>query len=124
MNEIELKTSDKRYSRAVNLKYQEVSVFSDVTKKPCDGEYNVDGTFVRFRNGLLHGGKGPDGFDVPAYETEDGHCEYFTNGLLHREGMPAVISDFGEWEEWWLHGKLIMIRASGRFKAELEKAGA
>lgn len=122
MNEIiEMKTPDIKYSKSECLKYQGVTVFNDVSQKPCDGEYTVSDTIVRFRNGLLHGDKTPDGLDIPAYETETGHTEYFKNGFLHREKGPAVITDWGDWEEWWNEGKLIFIRARGTFKTEIEK---
>ena len=122
MNEtIEMKTPDIKYSKSECLKYQGVTVFNDVSQKPCDGEYTVSDTIVRFRNGLLHGDKTPDGLDIPAYETETGHTEYFKNGFLHREKGPAVITDWGDWEEWWNEGELIFIRARGTFKTEIEK---
>lgn len=123
-NIVELQTDDRTMSKSENLKYSGVTVFNDVTRKPCDGEYNIDGTIIRFKDGLLHGGKTPDGLDVPAYETETGHTEFFENGLLHRDGYPAVISDWGNWEEWWSHGNLIFIRARGSIKSELVSAGA
>ena len=122
MNEIiEMKTPDKSYSKSECLKYKGVTVFNDVSQKPCDGQYMVSDTIVRFRNGLLHGGKAPDGLDIPAYETETGHTEYFENGFLHRVNGPAVISDWGDWEEWWNEGELILIRARSSLKTELEK---
>ena len=122
MNEtIEMKTPDIKYSKSECLKYQGVTVFNDVSQKPCDGEYTVSDTIVRFRNGLLHGDKTPDGLDIPAYETETGHTEYLKNGFLHREKGPAVITDWGDWEEWWNEGELILIRARGTFKIEIEK---
>ena len=122
MNEtIEMKTPDIKYSKSECLKYQGVTVFNDVSQKPCDGEYTVSDTIVRFRNGLLHGDKTPDGLDIPAYETETGHTEYFKNGFLHREKGPAVITDWGDWEEWWNEGELILIRARSSLKTELEK---
>ena len=122
MNEtIEMKTPDIKYSKSECLKYQGVTVFNDVSQKPCDGEYTVSDTIVRFRNGLLHGDKTPDGLDIPAYETETGHTEYLKNGFLHRVNGPAVISDWGDWEEWWNEGELILIRARSSLKTELEK---
>lgn len=122
MNEIiEMKTPDKSYSKSECLKYQGVTVFNDVSQKPCDGQYMVSDTIVRFKNGLLHGGKTPDGLDIPAYETDIGHAEYFNKGLLHRVNAPAVISDWGDWEEWWNEGELILIRARGSLKSKLEK---
>ena len=122
MNEtIEMKTPEIKYSKSECLKYQGVTVFNDVSQKPCDGEYTGSDTIVRFKNGLLHGDKTPDGLDIPAYETETGHTEYFKNGFLHREKGPAVITDWGEWEEWWNDGELILIRARGTFKTEIEK---
>lgn len=122
MNEtIEMKTPDIKYSKSECLKYQGVTVFNDVSQKPCDGEYTVSETIVRFRNGLLHSDKTLDGLDIPAYETETGHTEYFKNGFLHREKGPAVITDWGDWEEWWNEGELIFIRARGTFKTEIEK---
>lgn len=121
MNEIiEMKMPDVKYSKSECLKYQGVTVFNDVSKKTCNGEYAVSDTIVRFKNGLLHGDSTPDGLDIPAYETETGHTEYFKNGLLHRENAPAVISDWGDWEEWWNEGELVLIKANGSLKTELE----
>ena len=125
--------NDKSYSKSECLKYQGVTVFNDVSQKPCDGQYMVSDTIVRFRNGLLHGGKAPDGLDIPAYETETGDIvrKYskkhngpkivslkYNNGLVNG---PAVISDWGDWEEWWNEGELILIRARSSLKTELEK---
>lgn len=118
---IEMRTPGKENSKSECLKYQGVTVFNDVSRKPCDGEYMVSGTIVRFRNGLLHGGTTPEGLDIPAYETDTGHTEYFENGILHRENGPAIISDWGDWEEWWNNGELVLIRARGTLRTEIEK---
>ena len=74
MNEIiEMKTPDKSYSKSECLKYQGVTVFNDVSQKPCDGQYMVSHTIFRFRNGLRHGGNAPHVLYIPAYETYTVH---------------------------------------------------
>lgn len=116
----EIQTNDNRMSRSQNLKFQGVSIFNDVTQKPCNGTYETNGTIVRFKNGLLHGGKNEEHFDLPAYQTEEGHIEFFENGLLHRENAPAVISDWGDWEEYWNHGELILIKSANKIELDIE----
>lgn len=106
---IELKTSDTKYSKSECLKYQGISIFNDM--KPCHGEYIMRGFTKRFKNGLLHGGKSTNGTVLPAYETDEGHVEFFENGLIHRENAPAIISNWGDWEEWWYYGTLLLIRS-------------
>lgn len=120
---IEIKTSDTKYSKSECLKYQGVSIFNDITKEPCHGEYNTDEFTTRFKNGLLHGGVTSEGNTLPAYETSDGHLEFFENGLLHRDNAPAIISHWGEWEEWWSHGSLVLIKSTGSIDFHLEKKG-
>ena len=115
----ELKTNDTSYSRAVNLKYQGVSVFEDKTQKPMHGEYQTGEEILRFKDGLLHGGTDTDGIDMPAYENQDGCSEFFCNGLLHRDNAPAVIRDFGTWEEWWFQGNLLEIRATVKIEKQI-----
>lgn len=116
---VELKTSDTSYSKAECLKYQSITIINDITQKPCHGEYSNKGFTTRFKNGLLHGGKSPDGIDLPAYESDSGHAEFYENGLLHRENAPAVISNWGDWEEWWCHGQLTIIRTSGKINKKI-----
>lgn len=115
----EIQTNDKSLSHSENLKYLGVTIFNDETKKPCNGIYESFGQTVRFKNGLLHGGKNEENQDVPAYETEAGHCEFWENGLLHRESGPAVISDWGNWEEYWNHGELILIKSENKIETEV-----
>ena len=115
----EIQTSDKRLSRSQNLKYLGVTVFSDDTKKPCNGTYDCNVTIVRFSNGLLNGGINEEKLEVPAYETEEGHSEYWKNGLLHRENAPAVISDWGNWEEYWNNGELVAIKSASKIEMNI-----
>ena len=115
----EIHTSDKTLSHSPNLKYQGVSIFNDEDKKPCNGVYEMNGTTIRFNKGLLHGGKNEEHQDVPAYQTENGHCEFWENGLLHRENAPAVISDWGDWEEYWNHGELVLIKSINKIEMKV-----
>jgi hypothetical protein len=62
---------------------------------------------------LLHGGTGIDGDSQPAIELANGHTEWWEEGQLHRENGPAVIAMHGTWEEYWLHGDMVMIRVYG-----------
>ncbi len=84
---------------------------------PADGEVVIDmhddpavfdDCILRFKNGLLDGG------DKPAVECpETGHAEYWKNGRLHRDdGLPAVITNSGDREEYWLDGTLQYIKCS------------
>ena len=57
------------------------------------------GAILRFKNGLLDGGH------LPAIECDDAHLEFYKDGQLHREGGPAVISDYGKIKEYWKNGK-------------------
>ena len=132
-NVYEIKTSDTKKSRAKNLKYQGVSIFEDTSTKPCHGEFAIqrktarDGgetvitEIVNFEHGLLQNRKDSDGLVVPAYRTDLGDAEYFENGLLHREDGPAVICDWGNWEEWWHHGTLVMIRTTNKITSEIAR---
>ena len=57
------------------------------------------GAILRFKNGFLDGGR------LPAIECDDAHMEFYKDGQLHREGGPAVVSDYGKIKEYWKNGK-------------------
>lgn len=57
------------------------------------------GAILRFKNGFLDGGH------LPAIECDDAHLEFYKHGQLHRDGGPAVISDYGKVKEYWKNGK-------------------
>lgn len=132
-NVYEIKTSDTKKSRAKNLKYQGGAIFEDSSSKPCHGELSVQRNVLRggeeisvtkivnFEHGLLQNRKDSEGFVVPAYRTDLGDAEYFENGILHRENGLAVICDWGNWEEWWQHGTLVMIRTTSKITLEIVK---
>ncbi len=132
-NVYEIKTNDTRKSRAKNLKYQGVSIFDDKTTNPCHGEFSIQRKIIRngdettitetvnFRHGLLQNRRDSEGLIVPAYRTDFGDAEYFENGLLHRENGPAVICDWGNWEEWWHQGSLVMIRTTNKITSEIAR---
>jgi hypothetical protein len=109
----EFKTNDRSHSRSRYLKFLGATVGNKKTGIPCEGDYNVNGDISRFRNGLLHGGKGLEGEDQPAIELLNGHTEWWEDGQLHRDRGPAVISQGGAWEEFWHHGELVLIRVYG-----------
>ena len=56
------------------------------------------GAILRFRNGYLDGG------NLPAVECDDSHMEFYKDGQLHREGGPAVVSNYGKVKEFWKNG--------------------
>jgi hypothetical protein len=62
---------------------------------------------VRLKEGFLSNHKREDGEILPAVEAWDGHTEWWEKGLLHREDGPAVLSDGGEWEEYWENGRFM-----------------
>jgi hypothetical protein len=107
-------TSDKKLSRALYRKYFRQPVMNDADGKMCDGEYYINGTIARFKNGFLHGGVNSAGESQPAIESNfQNHIEWWTDGRLHREEGPAVITEFGNWEEFWIEGTLQEIRCLG-----------
>jgi len=107
---LELKTHDVRYSRSAFLKYAK-KTFGDKADGAMHGEYLIDGVITRFHNGLLHGGTDIAGEPQPAVILPDNHTEWWEMGVLHRDEGPAVISKFGDWEEFWVRGTLVMIRS-------------
>ena len=64
---------------------------------------------LNWKNGFLNSEP-----DIPAVQMEDFHTEFWENGKLsnkdldkHGNLMPAVISNYGKHEEWWMDGKRI-----------------
>jgi hypothetical protein len=104
---------DARYKskgRRLEWNYERRRV-TDGRGRPVDGveKYKDIKIVMRFRWGRLDGD--PDRGKVvrPAYE-EEGHLEYWRDGLMHRDnGSPAVISENGAVREWWVNG--VFIRA-------------
>jgi len=62
-------------------------------------DFYSDGTKQWFLNGNLHRQ------DVPAHIGRDGEKQWFLNGKLHREDGPALTCSNG-YKEWWLNGNL------------------
>lgn len=115
-------THDENLSRALYKKYFSQPVLSQEEGKLCDGEYNIKNTIARFKNGFLHGGVNSEGEPQPAIECGfQNHVEWWEDGKLHRENGPAVITEFGNWEEFWLQGQLQEIRCLGSI--DLSKEG-
>jgi hypothetical protein len=100
-------------SRALFLKFMGKRIGDNETAAAVDGDRVIKAdTFdcvIRFRDGFIHGGKDPDGNPQPAIECVNAHTEWWEDGWLHRDGGPAVIHDFGDWEEYWDHGNLVAI---------------
>lgn len=94
-------TSDITFSQSRCLKFMGQIIY-DEYGKPMNGERRMsDGSLMRFKEGLIHGG------EFPAIEYENGGTEYWQNGFPH--GNPAVITNFGTRTETWNHGQLIKI---------------
>jgi hypothetical protein len=104
-----LKTSDITKSRGLFLKFMGKQVGNNEEGKPCNGDYLIKETVLRFKDGYLHGGTDREDDPQPAIECGDGHTEWWEKGYIHRDEGPAIISDYGDWEEYWEHGKLVMI---------------
>jgi hypothetical protein len=86
---------------------------------PVDGvkQYRGSKVIQRFKNGFLDGdsstGSGRS-LVKPAYEDE-GHVEYWRDGVLHRDtNRPAVISGNGKIKEWWFNGVFIRKEETGK----------
>ena len=108
----------KTVSRSVDLMKNKKPV------KTINGELKQGSEFVIFENkfgfkqiscilnwkdGFLHSTP-----DTPAVQFDDSHTEYWENGKLsNREQdiygnlMPAVISQYGSIEEYWVDGKRV-----------------
>jgi hypothetical protein len=109
MVKLEGAEAEKSKSRALFLKFQGKAVYDGEARRAINGDRIVQETIIRFENGYIHGGLDLDGKPQPAIECKDVHTEWWEQGYLHREDGPAVISDFGDWEEYWEHGKLVSI---------------
>lgn len=104
----------EKRTRSLYIKYMRKTVGNQATGQPMHGEYAIENTIMRFdEKGLLHGGKDVYGDGQPAIEMPNGHAEWWEHGEIHREGAPAVITQYGEWEEWWNRGTLVEIRQNG-----------
>lgn len=64
---------------------------------------------LNWKDGFLSSTK-----DTPAVQMEDGHTEYWENGVISNtqldengNQMPAIYTDFGETKEYWINGKRI-----------------
>ena len=96
-------TSDISYSKSRCLKFMGQLIF-DEKGRPMEGERKMsDGSLMRFKGGLIHGG------NFPAIEYENGGTEYWQNGFPH--GNPAVITDYGARTETWEKGQLLKIES-------------
>lgn len=87
-------------ARFLHLQNQQ---FFDEGNLPLEGGYvENDGTIINYRNGYVHADS------EPAIDCPDCHIEYWRNGRLHRgDYQPAVISDYGMAEEYWLNGERV-----------------
>jgi len=71
--------------------------------------YEKIGILLRWKDGRLN-----DDGELPAVEFQDSHIEHYRNGLLHNETramdgfyMPAIVSSYGNKQEFWVNGKQI-----------------
>jgi hypothetical protein len=62
-----------------------------------DCQVREDGAKVWYRNGVVHREGGP------AIERTDGTCEWYAEGVRHRDDGPAIISPDGQCQ-WFQHG--------------------
>jgi hypothetical protein len=106
---VKLEGAGEEKSRALFLKFQGKAVYDEGAQKAASGDRMIQETIIRFEGGYIHGGLDLDGRPQPAIECKDAHTEWWEKGFLHREGGPAVVSDFGDWEEYWERGKLVSI---------------
>jgi hypothetical protein len=106
---VKLEGAVEEKSRALFLKFLGKKIWDGEAKEAIWGERVIKGVVIRFADGYIHGGIDADGAAQPAIECNDSHTEWWTEGYLHREDGPAVISEFGDWEEYWDRGKLVSI---------------
>lgn len=108
-------TSDNRCSCSKAKNFLGI-VITDENGSLCNGEYDFDldgeKVLVRFHDGLIDGNIYSDDGKIlnriPALEYSNGGTEYWTKGFP--DGYPAVIKDFGYYEEDWKNGKIEAIR--------------
>jgi hypothetical protein len=93
-------------SRGLFLKFLGNNIYDTELGTALEGQRRIDGTILRFKGGKIHGGKDVEGNDQPAIECTDVHTEWWEDGLIHKDNGPAIISQFGDWEEYWNHGVL------------------
>jgi hypothetical protein len=106
---IKLEKATKKDSRGLFLEFLGKSIYDGEAAGPINGDRVIQGVVIRFEGGYIHGGKDIDGNSQPAIECGDTHTEWWEKGYLHREDGPAIISEFGDWEEYWDRGKLVAI---------------
>jgi hypothetical protein len=106
---VKLEGAAEKDSRGLFLKFAGKKIWDGEAKEAISGDRVIQGVVIRFAGGYIHGGKDPEGNGQPAIECADSHTEWWDSGYLHREDGPAVVSDFGDWEEYWDHGKLVSI---------------
>jgi len=123
-NELErLSTNDKSFSRSRFLKFLGITIKNKKTGEVCNGLLTIDDTILHIKDGLLDNYAGTNGEPGPAVEYAGSHFEWWQNGLLHRIGGPAVISEHGDWEEFWIHGELILINTYGIIESPIGCSG-
>ena len=103
MNTTIQKTQGKAMDTAARFLHLQNQRFFDENDQPREGDYlDEDDTIIRYHDGYIHSD------DEPAIETADCHMEFWQHGRLHRADFrPAVISDYGETEEYWLSGERV-----------------
>lgn len=112
-----IKTNDNTQSCSRAKQFIGVPV-TDTDGKLLNGEFSFsfeneeEPTVCRFVNGLLDGNvydsEGKAVERLPALEYSFGGTEYWTKGVP--EGFPAVIQNFGYYEEDWTNGTIQEIR--------------
>jgi hypothetical protein len=117
---VKLENVSEKNSKTYFPQYSGKIISDETGKQKMEGERFVKGVIIRFKDGYIHGGQGVEGNSQPAIECGDSQVEYWENGYLHREDGPAIIAEFGDWEEYWDHGKLVYIfqRQPGTAKEE------
>jgi hypothetical protein len=104
-----LEGAEEKDSRGLFLKFRGKRIWDGEAKEAINGDRVIKDVIIRFAGGYIHGGKDPGGNGQPAIECGDTHTEWWEDGVPHRDDGPAVISDFGDWEEYWERGKLVSI---------------
>jgi hypothetical protein len=107
---VKLEGADESKSRALFAKFQGVRIWDNAANAYSNGEVLLeDGTIIRYKDGFIHAVPDEENYPVPAVECTDSHVEFWEDGHIHRDDFPAVISEYGDWEEYWSKGKLVAI---------------
>lgn len=113
---ITIKPQKKDNSESKGRMFDKIGVqFTDTKGNPYNGKYYITkehDVCVCFLNGYIDSRGNPDKDGSKwAIQYKDGHSEWWRKGVIHRDNnLPAIITDYGSWEEYWDNNQLLLIK--------------